>query len=1469
MEKHIEHSPKPQTSNGIHYWDGAILPEELSEFQDIVRELLSGGGRKGLYFEKLETGSKKLKLYSVRINQEMRLLLTEQKTDSGNILIALAITKHYKGWEHDADNIQKISTCLKRMDKNFTSLASLAVKPLSSKKQQSLEAELSKPAAGKVVYFSGNFLSLKPDQKNASQMRLPGLLLGLPGTGKTVTAVECLQALHQSHPDAKLYYSSSLNGLVSEVSQTFAVQYPDIQVTFSPLHALLEGFFDDRHQHLESAGLSTLSHFLQGQRDAKKQKNIRNQKRSPLRFQLSEKALVSEKIYELLQLIAFYEHQAHVTLAHYLKRESGLELDVLLSDLRLYRAYLQEHKLYDWGISNPPTAEVSTSSNEHILVLDEAQNVPPLVLYSLRQIFAHRMLGVGDPYQALSYQPMDLIWGILQEGLDWRILNQSLRCPAPIVLAAQHVLGLLHVVGGAHIKGYGGYDTFPQQLHSAVQSVFKTPSDFTGVHVIFARPDLRAVAEKTYGALTPFIHDVEDVGGLTFGKVVLCGFFEPKHLNALSTQDYQAASKAILTHNPNKNSERRADLEAWLHRLLVAMTRATESLFMGITGKTEAERRFMQYLGVEENALKASKDISISHQSLASLQEPYTELTFSGIYSEMEKMLQDGALHLAKRNFDFLLKQKRLSRIQVKTLESLFKKNPDNAPVQSTRLSEKAYMSSTQDLKKDLIQSFMEGFSQDDQQTIMAQVTQNAPEQMASIVKSQLGLVMRVSQLSTRSSKADQSAFGNWGALTAVREYLLSVDTLDEEVKNSISTLENKYCDWVSENHHSIQNLLIQNGDASLLACFIAYEVRQGLDLDKPQDRVIFKLFQQHARKVVDNGRQKCLGLQYWFECLAVLKKNSAYQARIADFEQRLFSQFSSEQWMDLLQDSPMFHRAIKAMPKSFFVRYLPVFWANAKAKKLLSGNSVLMQMAKKRMDNDVAALLSCRRSNMRLMSFLCRDAADLRVFYLPDRVLNGLLSLARHLEQGTQPINSGILTSLFSPSLQPYLWGPIHDVLGGSSVLLTSDYAFLVTRLIDSLQVGIDYNGRMCSVWEACLDLEPLFLPKHARNNDVRFKLHSYVLAHLRKANSGNEKNPLHLLHDAENPCLESFQYGSMFLIDAVKDHLHVASKGRPEPQIQAACSNLFKIISSSRWPKSPVIQWHEFLHFRDAIEAGRREQLIEVYGYFADLTEVGLWKSDKKSFALVLLAYEELSKKTPKTQEIVRFMTFFERHFLTLETLMFILENQYPFLILNEPELPKTCERILLNLSPEVVFKTNILFCGTEITLFNLIYSVLDFILEPWLQKNRQILSQCDNSEFKNELCKPDILILMFKKFMVFREVLLSYVENNIEMCRDLTEQDIEECDFLQIDAIYTKTQGESRQAIKGLVKAALEVLRHHPKVLNQNALLRDFFNFYTDRFEEEVKTISTSPISFFSEPTSSHESEQVDQNALVFPP
>lgn len=1142
MEKQSEQPPK--SHRGIRYWSGAILLEELSEFQDILRELLSGEGRKGLYFERLATGNKKLKLYSVRINQEMRLLLTEQEIDGENILIALAVTRHYKGWENDAENIRKISTYLKQIDKSFVSLDSLQAEPIADEAQQDFLTSLIESKPSPVCYFSGNFLSLKADQIEAGRMRLPGLLLGMPGTGKTVTAVECLQSLQQQYPGAELYYASNHAGLVSDVAQTWAVQCPHLAANFTPLETLFAKFFTAIPKQESRAGIWTLADFMAQQDKIKKEKAKRNQKHTGQVFGMLEKNLASEKIYELLQLLALHELHASPTIAEYLERESGLGLDVLKADLRLYRAHLVEKKCYDLGISPLPTLLAqSSSSSELLLVLDEAQNVAPALLHLLVQVFGNRILAVGDPYQALAYQPMDRIWHALFREPDCRILNQSLRCPAPVVSVAQQLLGLMHVVGGEHIKGYGGYGAMPEIGADTLRGLFEPPKDFTTFRVIYAKPEQRSAAEKLYAGRALLFSSIEEVAGLTFERVALYGFLDDKCLSELTEPHYEAAARARLGHNPGKNAERKANVEAWLHRFLVGMTRCTKQLYLGCSGKTKSQQRFMQYLGITPNTQKTLQTAFGDGIALGENQKlHYSEEAFVAIEEGLKALVLSGAKHMVERDITSLIKSKRLNRGQVNRLEKLLIDAPGAEACVRARPAAPA--------KKTPIMTVLEKRSPEPQnsedrgagQFWESQIAQEPgilfddkmQEKLFFADNADTLLYPSVQRLLKKVLANPQSypavllaELAN-KALNKVIQYYRS--PIDVKIVNGQRRKPNDYL-WLFKLHiHTsrcpdatlekiMQNFLKElmranlglkcgaplyvlssskiGDDTSLLYCMLACCVKHGGSFN----HYLLELFDLLAWYYMGEHKKNTLALQVWFDTLAELKENMPENKAFSEFERLLLTRFPEKKWASLAKKTPISEAVIKSLPLYFFTRYLPVFWVNPETKQRFLANDAAMSAAKEAFMHAGEDLADFSAMHPDICYAVERYGAHAKEFYVPSRYLLDIEGKLESLQNDTTD-KTAVLGSLFSPENRLWIWGIMHNQAINLNETILSDtskkrYSSLTSELIRCAQQEIYYRGGKSKipVWQALLDLEPLLASEALGTHQAMISIQSMLL--------------------------------------------------------------------------------------------------------------------------------------------------------------------------------------------------------------------------------------------------------------------------------------------------------------------------------------------------------------------------------------
>lgn len=677
MEKSTERTSKADKTS-MRYWAGAVVPAELSDFQHLLTELLRGEGRQGLKFERLRTAQKNIVLYSVRINQAARLLLTEQEKNGDRILVAVALTNHYKGWEKNQRCTQKLSAYLRRLGLAPEAFETVTTEPVPEVEQKRLEAILTTESPQKAIYFSGDFLCLKDDQKNASQMRLPGLLIGMPGTGKTVAGVECLRALHETNANATFYFSSSIGALVQEVSETWAVEHPGKSTHFLPFLTLLGQFFDlRRYADKTPCQIDAFRMYIKQQQTAFTQKRKTNRNTpEPLLLAMVAKKPV-EKIYELFQLLALYELLPKTELLHYLSDNITFNESVSIGQLQAllieYRKHLDKTNAYDLGMMPPPASH--QTHTDAILVIDEVQNIPPALLFCLQQVFGDRILGIGDPHQALCAQPMELLWRCLWPEYRMEKLNQSLRCPAPVVRMAQSVLGLLHVVGGAQVKGYCGYAQVPEPEHQLLAPLFAPlPKTYTllehgALHVVVAKRDQLALAEKLYADVTPFIHCLEDVGGLTFKNVLLYGFWEHSTWKTLTEADYAKAKQAQVG-NLSKVPASRLDVETWLRQFLVAISRCTDKLWLGAPPKCQQATAFLAYFGVQEASSKPSQELPCAVTEPTLVQARPCD-DFEVIRKEIEQLLQQGLDIREAERMVMLAQKKGLQKSQYNLLNQL------------------------------------------------------------------------------------------------------------------------------------------------------------------------------------------------------------------------------------------------------------------------------------------------------------------------------------------------------------------------------------------------------------------------------------------------------------------------------------------------------------------------------------------------------------------------------------------------------------------------------------------------------------------------------------------------------------------------------------------------------------------------------------------------------------------------------
>lgn len=717
MEKANEHkllSPRPEA---LQYWDAAIAPKELAAFQDLLKDMLRGEGRKGLKFERLKTLNHTV-LYSVRINQEARLLLTEQLMPHGErMLVAVALTHHYKGWENNKVCAQKLAAYVQRLGLKPDAFDTLTPEPVSDSEQEMLKASLIDDMPAAATYFAGNFLKLTKDQEKVSEISAPGLLFGMPGTGKTVAGVEILRAYSEQNPKTALFFSSTLSPLVEEVKASWAVQHPEKDVQFVPILQLLGQFCDmSAYADKTSCQLGEFKNYMS---------NMESKAKKPLLLTIAP-GKSPEKAYAFLQVLALYElyvsyenkkpkPQPPTELAEYIIKQCSFDKDNVLTIKELlvclhdYRSYLGNKKYYDLGITTlPEYTDIPNSDQERAVLLDEVQHIPPALLLLLGKIFGRCILGIGDPNQALVAQPMELIWRTVFIQYEEAQLTQSLRCPAPVVRMTQSALALLQAIGGVQIKGLSGYKDVPELGPNALASFFSDlPKNYSAkengaLHIIVARRDQLTKAEKTYGNITSFIHCLDDVGGRTFENVLLVGFWEKTPWKMLTDNDYSNAG-AARAGNMSKTQNERLDIELWLRQFIVAISRCTKNLWLGQLPNNDQAKRFLAYFGVQNpvvSPVQEPKKVPENDTTQVKL-----ALDFESFYKEIEAFLQspDGIV-LAEQSIVREQKKHTLTREQDKRLTQLLilaKKSLQQSLLSKPKLKEKASGSQVMDKSQD------------------------------------------------------------------------------------------------------------------------------------------------------------------------------------------------------------------------------------------------------------------------------------------------------------------------------------------------------------------------------------------------------------------------------------------------------------------------------------------------------------------------------------------------------------------------------------------------------------------------------------------------------------------------------------------------------------------------------------------------------------------------------------------------
>lgn len=425
----------------VFYWRGIVGDVDLlSNYKRQIDRLLSGD-YKGLSLEKLH-GVKGPSIFSIRVNDATRLLFTTYK---GNICLLSEVLNHKYESNPFLKDPQVLKAFLAKVGASFDIKIEEKLVSSSSSKEE-LENELGKPDGTDVNfmpvdYYKQQFITLNTHQNQALHAKLPAIVYGSAGSGKTLVALAMLQdyLLAQGHSlkDPILYVSQSPQ-LVKEMRDLW-------QNTVSPgnEHKVVFMTYEDilKKQLPKDYALAQDSQtFKKWFAQIIKQAKYKHEANMP----------ASEEVWREFRILSGYgDEQAYIKLGG---RQSSLIKEQRLIVCELYRKYLDELKA--GHLISAELSSLLAQDKYSLVVADEAQDFSYGQLKNLHGLAHHEqivyLLGdhqiLFDGKSRLSY--LRYLLNTRGKKAQEVELPSTYRCPQLVVEVANRLIALKYAVTG-------------------------------------------------------------------------------------------------------------------------------------------------------------------------------------------------------------------------------------------------------------------------------------------------------------------------------------------------------------------------------------------------------------------------------------------------------------------------------------------------------------------------------------------------------------------------------------------------------------------------------------------------------------------------------------------------------------------------------------------------------------------------------------------------------------------------------------------------------------------------------------------------------------------------------------------------------------------------------------------------------------------------------------------------------------
>ncbi len=563
----------------------AITPELLEAYPQLGR--IQDSPSHGQNLEKLQ-GIKHYAPYSIRLNKKVRAICTPIKLDGQQFWVLLNIMEDHRYERMSFDTIPGL--LMQDLDYLKSQVDTL------SKESRLDEIKEEPHSIQELHYYKEHFILFNDLQKEPTVEKLPLLISGAPGSGKTCVAMHLLEQLE----GALSYFVTNSEGLIDELKNLYRTQ-PDYHedsstVSFRTYQELVAHFYPNwRHVGLDA--------YL----DWAKQHSISNPK----------------DLYQEFRIFSGYLERPEEY--HALGRKQSLFADK--SDMqRLYISYLRfldENHCLDLALQ--PIRITGKVPKIDFLVIDEAQDFSGLQLNILKSFIDYRHVAIFmDSNQSLndSLSKTHFIQQIFHIPKESHVhFSDSYRSSHAVIQFANQLLAVKNTVtGGVTEKGQsaqiiphphaGQGELFWADLNTENITTLRNRFEDDAGCVVITHPNFHEEVRQHLRIaviLTP-----EQAKGLEFNHVVTYRIFEHAGHHEVN-QKLKSIDELRISSNRSK-LESHID-STHLNEDLVAITRAKEGIFVIEKSAKEHQHRFL-LLHLRKDILGVNQDIvQKKHQS--------------------------------------------------------------------------------------------------------------------------------------------------------------------------------------------------------------------------------------------------------------------------------------------------------------------------------------------------------------------------------------------------------------------------------------------------------------------------------------------------------------------------------------------------------------------------------------------------------------------------------------------------------------------------------------------------------------------------------------------------------------------------------------------------------------------------------------------------------------------------------------